>query len=76
MQALEDDWRAADGLSIVRSRDINLGRIHNWLSEVIEFHNRHAVENTFDLPCEAYKWGDLDTNQMEEDPHLMVHRVY
>ena len=65
VQAPKDDWRPADKWSIV-TRDINLGRTHDWLSRVIRPHDSRAAENMFDLPREARKWSDSGPSQMEE----------
>ena len=75
VQAPEDDWRPADKWSIVRSRDINLGRTHDWLSRVIRPHDSRAADNTFDLPREARKWSESDPSQMEEGLLCGVYRA-
>ena len=76
VQAPEYNWRPADKWSIVRSRDINLGRTHDWLSRVIRPHDSRAANNTtFNLPREARKWSESDPSQIKEGLLRGVYRA-
>eukprot|EP00670_Eutreptiella_braarudii_P021920 CAMPEP_0174352152 /NCGR_PEP_ID=MMETSP0811_2-20130205/9712_1 /TAXON_ID=73025 ORGANISM="Eutreptiella gymnastica-like, Strain CCMP1594" /NCGR_SAMPLE_ID=MMETSP0811_2 /ASSEMBLY_ACC=CAM_ASM_000667 /LENGTH=504 /DNA_ID=CAMNT_0015482057 /DNA_START=215 /DNA_END=1729 /DNA_ORIENTATION=- len=66
VQLPDSDWVQSDGWSVVRSRDISLGRQGDWLSRVIRKAGTRAAASTFDLPRLARRWVGGAGQQVED----------